>query len=150
MAKYSPILVWRRLPSELTSPVKWSPCAEGPTFYSISQGLHLAHIKARILIWIYSVLTDKENRINIVRILSVDAVLSPSLRNAWGFLSGLPLLLHFSKERLDIMQRTVSLCDAIMGFVTSSIHSHDKTNEHTLSYRCANNVIERCQNNYRK
>ena len=44
-----------------------------------------------------------------------------------------------------ITQHAVSLCDVIMGYVTSSMHSHDKTNEHTLSYRCANNAIERCQ-----
>ena len=45
MANYLSILVWRRLPSELTSPVKWSSRAEGPTFRSIFQGLHLAHKK---------------------------------------------------------------------------------------------------------
>ena len=45
MANYLSILVWRRLPSELTSPVKWSPRAEGPTICSISQGLHVAHTK---------------------------------------------------------------------------------------------------------
>ena len=44
----------------------------------------------------------------------------------------------------NITQRAASLCDVIMGSVTSSMHSHDKTNEHTLSYRCANNAIERC------
>ena len=45
MANYLSILVWRRLPSEQTSPVKWSPRAEDPTLCSISQGLHLAHKK---------------------------------------------------------------------------------------------------------
>ena len=42
MANYLSTLVWRRLPSELTSPVKWSPRAG---LCSISQGLHLAHKK---------------------------------------------------------------------------------------------------------
>ena len=50
----------------------------------------------------------------------------------------------------NITQRAVSLCDVIMGSVTSPMHSHDKTNERTLSYRCANNAIERCQSSYRK
>ena len=42
------ILVWCRLPRELTtvtSPVKWSPRAEGPTLCSKTQELHLAHKK---------------------------------------------------------------------------------------------------------
>ena len=45
MANYLPTRVWRRLPSELTPPVKWSPRAEGPNLCSISQELHLAHKK---------------------------------------------------------------------------------------------------------
>ena len=43
MANYLSIILWRRPPSELMSPVKWRPRAEGPTLCSISQGLHLAH-----------------------------------------------------------------------------------------------------------
>ena len=45
MTNYLSILVWRRLPSELTSPAKWRRRAEGPTLCWISQGLHLAHKK---------------------------------------------------------------------------------------------------------
>ena len=54
-----------------------------------------------IWIWIYSIPSDKENRIKIPRILSVNALLSPSLRNVWGFLSGPRVLLHCSNERLE-------------------------------------------------
>ena len=35
-----------------------------------------------------------------------------------------------------------------MEFVTSFVHSHDYRNEYTLSDRCANNALERCQSNY--
>ena len=117
----------------------------GPT-----QGLHLAHMISRMRIGIYSIPTDKENRINITRILSVDAVLSPSIRSVWGFLLGPRVLLHCSNERLEYYAARGKPLWRHNGFVTSSIHSHDKTNEHTLSYRCANNAIGRCQSNYRK
>ena len=40
-------------------------------------------------------------RIKITRMLSIDALLSPSLRNVWGSLSGPRLLLHCSNERLE-------------------------------------------------
>ena len=96
MANYLSILVWRRLPSELTSPVEWSP-----TLCSISQRTAPGPQKAKIWILIYSIPSDEENRIKITRILSINALLSPSLRNVWGFLIGPCVLLHCSNQRLD-------------------------------------------------
>ena len=147
MANYFFILVWRRLPSELTSPVKWSPRAEGPT--PCYHGLHLAHKKTEYEYWLilYLVIKKIASKSPIYRLTpcfhrhfamfgdssQVRACCSIVQMNGW-----------------NITQRAVSPCDVIMGSVTSSMHSHDKTNERTLSYWCANNAIERCQNNYRK
>ena len=68
VTNYLLICVWRRLPRELMSPVKWSSRAEGPSLSSISQGLHMAHKKARTRIWVYSIPIGKENHIKIPRI----------------------------------------------------------------------------------
>ena len=54
------------------------------------------------------------------------------------------------KWTVRILRRAVSLCDIKMDSMKPSMHSHDKTNERTLSYQCANNALERCQSNYRK
>ena len=141
MANYLSIIVWRRLPSELTSPVEWSPRAEGSTLCSISQRTAPGQLKARIWIWIYSIPSEKENRIKITRILSINALLSPSFRNIWGFFSGSRVLLHCSNERLEYYAARGKPLWRHNGFVTSSMHSHDKTNERILSYRCANNAV---------
>ena len=67
-----------------------------------------------------------------------------------GFVTGSRVLFHCSNERLEYYAARGKPLWRHNGFVTSSMHSHDKTNERTLSYRCANNAIERCQSNYRK
>ena len=93
----------------MTSPAKRADVAcrvkpeggEGPTLCSISQRTAPGPLKARIWIWIYSIPSEKENRIKITRILSINALLSPSLRNIWGFLSSPRVLLHCSNERLE-------------------------------------------------
>ena len=42
-----------------------------------------------------------KNRIKITRILSIDDLLSPQLRNVLGFLSGPRVLFHCLNERLE-------------------------------------------------
>ena len=101
MANYLSILVWRRLPNELTSPVKWSPRAESPSLCSISQGLHLAHKKPEYEYGFIQYLVIKKIASNHPYIWSIDALLSPSLRNVKGFLSGPRVMLHCSNERLE-------------------------------------------------
>ena len=81
---------WRRLSSEARGP-KARPFVQYP------KGLQ----KAKIWILIYSIPSDEENRIKITRILSINALLSPSLRNVWGFLSGPRGLLHCSNQQLE-------------------------------------------------
>ena len=147
VANYLSILVWRRLLSELTSPVKWSPRAEGPTLRP--QGLHLAHKK-------------KEYECGFILYLVIKKIASKSpacidWHPAFAVTSqclGIPLrsarVAPLFTWAVGILRSAVSLCDVIMGYVTSSMHSHDKTNERTLSYRCDNKAIERCQSNYRK
>ena len=150
MANYLSILVWRRLPSELTSPVKWSPRAEGPSFCSISQGLHLAHKKPEYEYRFIQYLMIKK----IASKSPVYCRLTPCFRRHFAmFGDSSQVCASCSIVQMNgwnITQRAASLCDVIMGSVTSSMHSHDKTNEHTLSYRCANNAIECCQSNHRK
>ena len=148
MANYLSILVWRRLPSELTSPIKWSPRAEGPRLCSISQGLHLAHKKPEYEYGFIQYLVIK-------KIASKPPVCIVDWRPAFAVTSqclGIPLRsARVQMNGWNIRQRAASLCDVIMGSVTSSMRSHSKTNERTLSYRCANNAIERCQSkNHRK
>ena len=148
MANYFPYLYdvacqasWR------TSPVKWSPRAEGPT--PCYHGLHLAH-KNRIRIWIYSLPSDKENRIKITNINRLMPCFRRHFAMFWDSSQVRACCSIVQMNAWNITQHTVSLCGVIMGSVTSSMHSHDKTNESTLSYRCANHAIERCQSNYRK
>ena len=109
-----------------------------------------AHKQPEYKYGFYSMPSDEENRIKITRILSIDALLSLSLRNVWGFLSGPRVLIQRSNERLEYyaahgkpLWRHNGFCDVINDI-------HDKTNERTLSYRCANSAPERCQSNYRK
>ena len=132
---------WRHLSREARGP-------EGQTL--CHHGLRLAHKKNRIRIWIYSLPSDKENRIKITHIYR----LTPCFRRhftMFGDSSQVGTCCSIVQMNgWNITQRAVSLCDVIMGSVTSSMHSHDKTNERTFSYRCANNAIERCQSNYRK
>ena len=106
--------------------------------------------KKRIRIWIYSIPSDKENRIKITHIYR----LTPCCRRHFAMFGDSSQVRAccsiVQMNGWNITQRAVSLCDVIMVSVTSSMHSHDKTNERTLSHRCANNAIERCQSNYRK
>ena len=150
MVNYLSILVWRCLPSELTSPVKWSPRAEGPTLCLISQGLHMAHKKPEYEYGFIPCLVIK-------KIASKSPVYIVDWRPAFTVTSqclGIPLrsarVAPLFKWTVRILRSAVSLSDIIMGSVTLSMHSHDKTNEHILSYWCANNAIERCQSNCRK
>ena len=150
MANYISILVWRRLPSELTSPVKWSPRAEGASLCSISQGLHLAHKKPEYEYGFIQYLVIKNSHKNHPYILSIDALLSPSLRNVWGFLSGPRVVLHSSNERLEYYAARGKPLWRHNGFYDAINAKSRQKIEHNLSYRCANNAIELCQSDYRK
>ena len=107
-------------------------------------------IKNRIRILINYIPSDKENRIKITHIYR----LTPCFRRHFAMFGDSSQVgaccSIVQMNGWNITQRAVSPCDVIMGSVTSSMHSHDETNERTLSYRCANNAIERYQNNYRK
>ena len=147
-----PVGVWNRLPAEwadITCQVKPEDRRTEPLFNITRTAL--GPLKARVRIWIYSTPSDKENRIKITRIY---CRLTPCFRRHFAmFGDSFQLRAWCSIVQMNgwnITQRAASHCDVIIGSVTSSMHSHDKTNEHPLSYRWANNAIERCQSNCRK
>ena len=135
---------WRRLSSEARGP-KARPFVQYP------KSLHLAHKKPEYGYGFIPYLVIKKIASKSTVYIVDWRLLSPSLCNVWGFLSGPRVLLHCSNERLEYYAaHGKPLWRHIMGSVTSSMHSHDKTNERTLSYRFTDNAIERCQSNYRK
>ena len=129
MANYLSILVWRRLPSELTSPVKWSPRAEGPSLCSISQRLHLAHKKPEYEYGFIQHLVIKK----IASKSPVYSRLTPCFcRHFAMFGDSSQVRAWCSIVQMygwNIMQRAASHCDVIMGSVKSSMHSHDTTKQ---------------------
>ena len=95
MTNYLPIHVWRHQPSEA-----WSPKARAFTS-SISQGLHMAHKKPEYKYGFIPSLLVKKIASKSPVYLSIDTLLSPSLRIVWEFLSGPCVLRHCSNERLE-------------------------------------------------
>ena len=120
VTNYLPICVWRRLPRELMSPVKWSSRAVGPSLSSISQGLHMAHKKPEHEYGFIPYLLVKKITSKSPVYLSIDALLSPPLGIVRGFLSGPRVSLQCSNERLEYyathgkpLWRQNAFCDVI-------------------------------------
>ena len=144
MTNYSPICVWGRLPSDLTSSAKWRPRAEGPSLCPISQGLLMTHKKPgyeyRFIPYLLVQKIALKSHPHTCR-------LTPCFRCHYALFG------DSSQVRAwcyNIAQRAVGFYDVIMRSVTSSMHSHDKTNERTLGNRCSNNALEHGQSNYWK
>ena len=134
---------WRRLSSEARGP-KARPIVE------YSKGLHLAHKKPEYKYGFVSYLMMKK----IASKSPVYCRLPPCFRRHFAMFGDSSQVRAccsiVQMNGWNITQRAVSICDVIMVSVTSWMHRHDITNERTVSYRCANNAIERCLSNYRK